>query len=63
MNSEKARRWTICAFSVDIPAMDETEAFKLWWKETAVVKHISDLSMVDPSNGADCVGIERTFLF
>ena len=42
---------------------DETEASKLWGKETAVVEHISDLSMEDPGNGANCVGIERTGLF
>ena len=42
---------------------DETEASKLWWKETAVVEHISDLSVEDPGNGADCAGIERTGVF
>ena len=42
---------------------DETKTPKLWWKETAVVKHIIDLSMEYPGNRADCVGIERTGVF
>ena len=42
---------------------DETEASKLWWKETAVLQLISNLSMEYPGNRADCVGIKRTGVF
>ena len=50
----------LCLLRRHFCVSDETEASKLWWKETAEVEQISDLSVEDPGNGAHCAGIERT---